>query len=304
MAIDNVIVRGLGPSLSGGGSAERAGRSDPGLRNANGTLVFTNNDWQDNPAQAAIIAAAGLAPSNALEAAIAATLAAGPVHGAAGGTEQRHRQRVGGSVRPRPAGTVPDADSGISPTPVAVTTDARGSPHQERSTSTLTGGDARPRRRAESDATGRELRGELRWRLAGLPAGWVATNDQGPPPTVGHLDGQPRHRAQQRVRERPAVISDKRLDTRNIVISSAAAQLSFRNNYDFEYDPPPAEVFWDGGVLEVSTNGGPFVDIIDPAMGGSFVSGGYNGEIDGTANNPMAAQQAWCANSAGHTSTR
>ncbi len=44
------------------------------LRNNNGTLIFTNNDWQDNPAQAAIITAAGLAPSNALEAAIAATL--------------------------------------------------------------------------------------------------------------------------------------------------------------------------------------------------------------------------------------
>ena len=44
------------------------------LRNPDGTLVFTNNDWQDNPAQAAELIAAGLAPSNSLEAAIAATL--------------------------------------------------------------------------------------------------------------------------------------------------------------------------------------------------------------------------------------
>ena len=47
------------------------------LRDANGALISSNNDWQDNPAQAAIIAAAGLAPSNNLESAIAATLPPG-----------------------------------------------------------------------------------------------------------------------------------------------------------------------------------------------------------------------------------
>ena len=47
------------------------------LRDANGALISSNNDWQDNPAQAAIIAAAGLAPSNDLESAIAATLPPG-----------------------------------------------------------------------------------------------------------------------------------------------------------------------------------------------------------------------------------
>ena len=36
-----------------------------------------NNDWQDDPAQAAEITAAGLAPSNPLESAIAATLSPG-----------------------------------------------------------------------------------------------------------------------------------------------------------------------------------------------------------------------------------
>ena len=47
------------------------------LRNSNGTLLVYNNDWQDNPAQAAEINAAGLALNNNLEAAIAATLPPG-----------------------------------------------------------------------------------------------------------------------------------------------------------------------------------------------------------------------------------
>jgi hypothetical protein len=94
-------------------------------------------------------------------------------------------------------------------------------------------------------------------------------------------------------------ISDKTLDSRSITINSAAAVLTFRNNYITEYDPPPAEVFWDGYVMEVSTDGGAtYNDIID--SGGVFVSGPYNGEIDGTANNPLAGRQAWCGNSGGY----
>jgi len=37
-----------------------------------------NNDWQDDPTQAAELTAAGLAPTNDLESGIAATLAPGP----------------------------------------------------------------------------------------------------------------------------------------------------------------------------------------------------------------------------------
>ena len=47
------------------------------LRDHNGTLILANNDWQDNAAQAAEITAAGLAPANTREAAIAATLPPG-----------------------------------------------------------------------------------------------------------------------------------------------------------------------------------------------------------------------------------
>ena len=82
--------------------------------------------------------------------------------------------------------------------------------------------------------------------------------------------------------------------------------MSFRNNYSTEHDPPPAEVFWDGYVLEVSTpniSGGDFLDITDPHVGGSFVSGGYTGEIDGTAENPLAGRMAWSGTSGGYIDT-
>jgi subtilisin-like proprotein convertase family protein len=76
---DRVIVRGLGPSLAPAIFPASAVLADPTLelRDANGTLIVSNNDWQDNAVQAAEITAAGLAPANSLEAAIAATLPPG-----------------------------------------------------------------------------------------------------------------------------------------------------------------------------------------------------------------------------------
>jgi hypothetical protein len=78
-ASDRVFVRGIGPSLAPGGFPASAVLADPTLelRDANGVLLISNNDWQDNPAQAAIITAAGLAPANNREAGIAATLPPG-----------------------------------------------------------------------------------------------------------------------------------------------------------------------------------------------------------------------------------
>jgi hypothetical protein len=74
---DNVIVRGLGPSLTAFGVPTVLSDPTLELRDHNGSLLISNNDWQDNPAQAALIIAAGLAPSNNLESAIAATLPPG-----------------------------------------------------------------------------------------------------------------------------------------------------------------------------------------------------------------------------------
>jgi hypothetical protein len=75
---DRIIVRGLGPSLIAAGVPNVLANPILELRNSDGTLLVSDNDWQDNPAQAAEITAAGLAPTNNLESAIAATLPPGP----------------------------------------------------------------------------------------------------------------------------------------------------------------------------------------------------------------------------------
>ena len=74
-----IVVRGLGPSLAPGAFPTSAVLADPILevRDGNGVLLIANNNWQDNASQAAIITAAGLAPTNNLEAGIATTLSPG-----------------------------------------------------------------------------------------------------------------------------------------------------------------------------------------------------------------------------------
>jgi hypothetical protein len=74
---DRVILRGLGPSLSSFGISNPLQDPTLELRNANGNLLKSNNDWADDPVHAADIVAAGLAPSNTKESAIAATLGPG-----------------------------------------------------------------------------------------------------------------------------------------------------------------------------------------------------------------------------------
>src|SRR5204862_4324075 len=89
----------------------------------------------------------------------------------------------------------------------------------------------------------------------------------------------------------PGEGSDKLLDTPPISISSVPAQVTFRNNYDLESS-------FDGGVLEISINGGPFNDIV--AAGGSFVTGGYSDSISTSFQSPIAGRLAWSGNSGGY----
>ena len=74
---DRIVVRGLGPSLSGAGVPNVLANPTLELRDGNGALLLANNDWEDDPVQAAEIASADLAPGSNLESAIAATLPPG-----------------------------------------------------------------------------------------------------------------------------------------------------------------------------------------------------------------------------------
>ena len=93
----------------------------------------------------------------------------------------------------------------------------------------------------------------------------------------------------------PAMVSDKHLDSPPIAIDSLTnAILTFRNNYALQNA-------FDGGVLEISIDGGAFQDIL--AAGGSFLQGGYNGTISTCCGNPLAGRQAWTGSSGGFITT-
>jgi hypothetical protein len=74
---DKVVVRGIGPSLTALGITNALPNPVLELRDINGALLAANNDWQDDAVQASEITAAGLAPANNLESALAATLPPG-----------------------------------------------------------------------------------------------------------------------------------------------------------------------------------------------------------------------------------
>ena len=74
---ENVLVRALGPSLAASGITNFL--ADPFLQlfDSNGTLLITNDNWQDGPSQQPQILATGLPPTNDSEAAIITSLAPG-----------------------------------------------------------------------------------------------------------------------------------------------------------------------------------------------------------------------------------
>ena len=76
---DNLVLRGIGPSLACAGVPNVLANPTMELRDGNGALMRANDNWQDDPTGtcSAIIAGAGLAPTNNLESAICATLPPG-----------------------------------------------------------------------------------------------------------------------------------------------------------------------------------------------------------------------------------
>jgi len=110
--------------------------------------------------------------------------------------------------------------------------------------------------------------------LTGVGAAWITStnNPDGAPNAVFAPD--------------PASTSDNVLTSPGIPIVTAGAQVTFRHSY-------ATEASFDGGRLEISIAGGPFMELT--AAGGSFVDGGYNGAISGSP--------AWTGNSSGFITT-
>jgi hypothetical protein len=74
---DRVVVRGIGPRLATMGITNTLANPTLALRDSQGALLVANDNWRDEPVQAAELTALGLAPTNDLESGIAVTLPPG-----------------------------------------------------------------------------------------------------------------------------------------------------------------------------------------------------------------------------------
>jgi hypothetical protein len=74
--IDTIVVRGIGPSLADSGVANPLPNPILELRTANGTVLATNDNWEQDAKQAEL-ANTGLAPSNSLDSGLLRTLTPG-----------------------------------------------------------------------------------------------------------------------------------------------------------------------------------------------------------------------------------
>lgn len=88
------------------------------------------------------------------------------------------------------------------------------------------------------------------------------------------------------------------LTSKTFSVDSADARLTFDHSYNLE-DGSSSD--YDGGVLEISVNGGSWQEIT--AAGGVIETNGYNGTISSNYNNPIAGQSAWTGDSAGFINT-
>jgi uncharacterized delta-60 repeat protein len=121
-----------------------------------------------------------------------------------------------------------------------------------------------------------------------LPAGWAAAIFLGPGPgwtTSNNPPFSPASDSTPNVAFAPdnSVNGDRQLFS-PLISESAGLTLTFRQRAVL--DPG------DGGVLEISFDGGSFQDIL--AAGGSFVAGGYNGFISSSSGgNPLFGRGVW-----------
>ena len=133
-----------------------------------------------------------------------------------------------------------------------------------------------------------------------LPAGWSVSqgiNTGGFPGWASSSSGSPVPVAVSAPNSAfsvdPDNIFDNRLDSPPFAFAERAT-LTFRHR-------AVLEVGWDGGVLEISIDGGEFRDIL--TAGGSFVTGRYNDTLDTRSSNPIGGGRSAWTGSIGGTTT-
>jgi hypothetical protein len=131
-----------------------------------------------------------------------------------------------------------------------------------------------------------------------LPAGWTAsqgTNVLGRPPWVtsnvaGTLAPAADSAPNSLFSEDPNNVLDNRITSPSLGIRTRYPIVTFRQNRNLENN-------FDGGVLEMSVDGGAFRDIID--AGGHFITGGYNNRISTSFASLIGGRHAWSGSTAG-----
>jgi hypothetical protein len=132
-----------------------------------------------------------------------------------------------------------------------------------------------------------------------FPAGWsVSLSGAGAPWAVSTAQSDTPPRAV--FAPDVADVSDNRILSPIISLSSTNARLSFRHSFSLEASATSGTGF-DGGVLEISIDGAGFIDVL--AAGSSFAAGGYNAPISTRYRNPLAGRTAWSGNSQGFVSS-
>jgi hypothetical protein len=133
-----------------------------------------------------------------------------------------------------------------------------------------------------------------------LPSGWTTTNGGAQSrwfTTNSGADGLPNAAFSGDGNN----VGSNELNSVTFALPNGPAQLTFRNNYNLEYDTAKPTNGYDGGVLEIKIGSGAFLDITN--AGGVFVSGAYNARISTLYKNPFGGRWGWSGNSSGYVTT-
>jgi subtilisin-like proprotein convertase family protein len=129
-----------------------------------------------------------------------------------------------------------------------------------------------------------------------LPAGWT-TSASGSNLPFATTSEMPYTAPNAIFTNNPATAGIAEITSPAVSLGNARATLTFRHSYETEF-----RTGFDGGVLEISVNGGAFQDILE--AGASFAGGGYIQPISGNATgNPLIGRQVWTGDSEGYKST-
>jgi hypothetical protein len=129
-----------------------------------------------------------------------------------------------------------------------------------------------------------------------LPAGWTTAQSGTPPAVWASSTASPFSAPNAVFTNGVATVASNDLISPSIALpaSNTGASIEFAHTWNFEAG-------YDGGVLEISTNGGStYNDVTSPTIGGTFESGGYSGSVDPNFGNPIAGRTAWTGTQAAY----